>query len=102
MPTTTAFAIDDRRLEAEETLDLMPDRDGQKDTRDQKDDQDEPEADPGASGSLAMCRARLPTRSMETNGVADGLVIDNGDVVGPRLTRVLRHRVKCRDVAPMT
>jgi hypothetical protein len=77
--------------EAEETLDLMPDRDGQRHACDEEHEEHEPEPDPRAPCAPAMRRTGLPAGSMEAHGVSKGLVIDDGDVIRPCLTRLLRH-----------
>jgi hypothetical protein len=80
-----------RSSEAEESLDLTPDGDGQDDACDEEDDEHEPEPDPGASRPPPMRDPRLPARAMKADRVPNCFVIDDGNVVRPRLTRLPCH-----------
>lgn len=83
--------MDDSISEAEETLNLTPDRDGQHHACNEEHEEHEPEPNPRAACPLAMRGAGLPARSMQAHGISKGLVVDDGDVIRPCLTRLLRH-----------
>ena len=62
-------------------LDLVPDRDGERHTCDEEDDEHDPEPNPGALGALAVFDPRLPASTVQTHGLLDLLVIDDGHVL---------------------
>ena len=82
-------------------LDLVPDRDGEHHACDEEDDEHDPEPNPGALRALAVRDARLPASAVQTHGLLDLLVVDDGHVLRFQLTQRLRHAVKCKGRTPV-
>ena len=61
------------------------------DARDEKEEQNEPEANPGAPRALAVLDPRLAAGTMQAHRLPDALVIDDGNVLRFQLTQRLGH-----------
>jgi hypothetical protein len=77
--------------EAEEALDLVPDRHRQDDAEDEQDCENDPEPETRPLRSPTVLDAGLPPGAMQADRPADSLVIHERDVLGLRLPQLLRH-----------
>ena len=77
-------------------LDLVPDRDGEHHAGDEEGDEHDPEPNPGALRALAVRDPRLAACAVQTDGLLDALVVDDGHVLRFQLTQRLRHVMKCK------
>ena len=77
-------------------LDLVPDRDGEHHAGNEEKDEHDPEPDAGALRALAVRNARLAASAVQTHGLLDRLVVDDGHVLRFQLTQRLGHAVKCK------
>ena len=77
-------------------LDLVPDRDGEHHAGNEENDEHDPEPHPGALRALAVRDARLAASAVQTHGLLDALVVDDGHVLRFHLTQRLGHALKCK------